>query len=47
MWKKLVAALTIIMILSFTVSMKVDRILIAAEDDAIEWHKIELDTLKS
>lgn len=38
MWKKLVVALTIIMILSITTSMKVNQSLIASEDDLIEWN---------
>ena len=38
MWKKLVATLAIIMILSFATSMKVNQGLIASEDDLIEWN---------
>lgn len=38
MWKKLVAALTIIMILSFVISTGIDGLLTAGEDDSIEWH---------
>lgn len=38
MWKRVVAILTIIMILSFATSMKVDKKLTAGEDDLIDWH---------
>lgn len=47
MWKKLVAVLTIIIVFSFAVSMKVDNGLIAGEKDLIDWHSYDGTELNS